>query len=88
MYFRLLREERHPAVRAILGHFMFGYIHPYSDGNGRMSRFIMNTMLSTSGYSWTIVPVEKRNVYMEALEKASIDGDIADFTKLIAEFIS
>ena len=87
-YFRLLREERHPAVRAILGHFMFGYIHPYSDGNGRMSRFIMNTMLSTSGYSWTIVPVEKRNVYMEALEKASIDGDIADFTKLIAEFIS
>ena len=53
-----------------------------------MSRFIMNTMLSTSGYSWTIVPVEKRNAYMEALEKASIDGDIADFTKLIAEFIS
>lgn len=86
-YFRLLREEKHPAVRAILGHFMFGFIHPYNDGNGRMSRFIMNAMLSTGGYTWTIIPVEKRKVYMEALEKASIEGDIADFTRLIADLI-
>ena len=86
-YFRLLREEKHPAVRAILGHFMFGFIHQYNDGNGRMSRFIMNAMLSTGGYTWTIIPVEKRKVYMEALEKASIEGDIADFTRLIADLI-
>lgn len=86
-YFRLLREEKHPAVRAILGHFMFGFIHPYNDGNGRMSRFIMNAMLSTGGYTWTIIPVEKRKVYMEALEKASIEGDITDFTRLIADLI-
>ena len=86
-YFRLLREEKHPAVRAILGHFMFGFIHPYNDGNGRMSRFIMNAMLSTGGYTWTIIPVEKRKVYMEALEKASIEGDITDFMRLIADLI-
>ncbi len=87
-YFRLLREEEHPAVRAILGHFMFSFIHPYNDGNGRMSRFIMNTMLSTGGYSWTIIPLERRDAYMQALEKASIEGDIADFTKLIADLLS
>lgn len=87
-YFRLLREEEHPAVRAILGHLMFSFIHPYNDGNGRMSRFIMNTMLSTGGYSWTIIPLERRDAYMQALEKASIDGDIADFTKLIADLLS
>jgi Fic family protein len=83
-FFRLLREENHPAVRAILGHFMFSFIHPYNDGNGRMSRFVMNTMLSTGGYSWTIIPVGKRDSYMQALEKASIDGDISDCTKLLA----
>lgn len=83
-FFRLLRDENNPAVRAILGHFIFSFIHPYNDGNGRMSRFIMNTMLSTGGYSWTIIPVEKRNAYMQALEKASIDGDITDFAKFIA----
>ena len=79
--------EKHPAVRAILGHFLFGFIHPYNDGNGRMSRFVMNVMLSTGGYSWTIIPVEKRDTYMQALEKASIEGDIADFTKLIADLL-
>ena len=47
----------------------------------------MNTMLSTGGYSWTIIPVEKRNAYMQALEKASIEGNIADFTKLIADSV-
>ena len=87
-YFRLLREEKHPAVRAILGHFLFSFIHPYNDGNGRMSRFIMNTMLSTGGYSWTIIPVERRDYYMQALEKASIEGDITDFTKLIADLLA
>jgi len=52
-----------------------------------MSRFIMNTMLSTGGYSWTIIPVERRDYYMQALEKASIEGDITDFTKLIADLL-
>jgi len=52
-----------------------------------MSRFVMNAMLSTGGYSWAIIPVEKRNSYMQALEKASIDGDITDFTKLITDLL-
>ena len=43
--FDLLKEEPEPAVRVVLGHFIFGYIHPYVDGNGRMGRFLMNTML-------------------------------------------
>jgi Fic family protein len=31
-FFDLLREEPHPAVRVVLGHFIFVYIHPYMDG--------------------------------------------------------
>lgn len=86
-FFRLLREEEHPAVRAILGHFLFVFIHPYNDGNGRMSRFVMNTMLVTGGYSWVVVPVERRDEYMQALENASVDGDITSFTNLIMELL-
>jgi hypothetical protein len=48
--FDLLREEPHPAVRVVLGHFMFVYIHPYMDGNGRVGRFLMNTMMASGGY--------------------------------------
>jgi hypothetical protein len=56
--FDLLREEKDPAVRAVLGHFVFVYIHPYMDGNGRMGRFLLNLMLASGGYPWTVVPWE------------------------------
>ena len=83
--FRLLRGEDHPAVRAVLGHFLLGFVHPYMDGNGRMARFLMNLMLAQGGYPWTIIHVKNRKRYMSALQKASSDRDIADFTNLIAE---
>lgn len=85
--FDLLKKEPSPAVRAILGHFFFVFIHPYMDGNGRMGRFILNVMLASGGYNWTIIPVERRNEYMKALEKASVENDISDFTKIIASLI-
>jgi Fic family protein len=57
------------------------------DGNGRTARFIMNSMLVTGGYSWTIIPIEKRDKYMSALETASIDGDIIQFAEFIYSLI-
>lgn len=86
--FRLINEEPDPRVRAVLGHFMFVFIHPYMDGNGRIGRFILNAMLASGGYPWTVVPLEKRGEYMSALEKASVSGDISDFTRLIAELVA
>jgi len=82
--FELLEAEPAPQVRAVLGHFLFVYIHPYMDGNGRLGRFLMNLMLASAGYVWTIVPVERRNEYMQALEQASSFGDVAPFAIFIA----
>lgn len=86
--FELLKNEPNPAVRAVLGHFFFVFIHPYMDGNGRMGRFLLNVMLASGGYNWTVIPVEKRREYMQALEKASVKGDISDFTRVIASLVS
>ena len=86
--FDLLKEEPEPSVRAVLGHFIFVYIHPYMDGNGRIGRFLMNVMLASGGYSWTVIPVESRNEYMLALEKASVEQDILPFTEFIAKYYS
>ena len=83
--FALLKAEAHPAVRAILGHFTFVFIHPYSDGNGRIGRFLMNAMLASGGYPWTVVRVEHRAAYMAALEDASVRGNIAPFTRFVAD---
>lgn len=86
--FELLQEETHAGVRAVLGHFIFVYIHPYMDGNGRMGRFLMNVMLASGGYPWTVIPVEERDIYMKALEKASVEMKIEDFAKYISYLVS
>jgi len=83
-FFELLREEQEASVRVVLGHFVFVYIHPYMDGNGRMGRFLMNVMLASGGYLWTIIPLEKRNIYMAALEEASVNQNIAPFADFLA----
>lgn len=88
LLFELLRQETSPAVRAVLGHFVFVYIHPYIDGNGRMGRFLMNVMLASGGYPWTIIPVQKRNDYMQSLEAASVHHDIKPFTNFLATLVT
>jgi len=82
--FELLAEEENAAVRVLLGQFIFVYIHPYFDGNGRMGRFIMNLMMASGGYPWAVVPVERRDEYMQALEAASVQQDIVPFTQFLA----
>ena len=86
--FDLLRSETEPAVRVVLGHFMFVYIHPYFDGNGRMGRFLMNVMMAAGGYPWTIVPLEARTEYMEALESASVHQDIVPFAQFLYSLVN
>lgn len=86
--FELLETEISPAVRSVLGHFIFVYIHPYMDGNGRMARFLMNVMLSSGGYPWTVIPLQARKIYMSSLEKASVDGDIYPFVEFIANLVN
>jgi hypothetical protein len=86
-YFELLQGEPDACVRVVLGHFVFVYIHPYMDGNGRMGRFLMNVMLAGGGYPWTVIPVEERNTYMAALEEASVQQNIAPFTRLISRLV-
>lgn len=83
--FEQFQSEESAAVRAVFGHWLMGYIHPYPDGNGRMARFLMNAMLASGGHPWTIIRLQDRARYMQALEVASGDFDIKPFAALIAE---
>lgn len=85
--FQLISEEPSAAVRAVLGHFVFVYIHPYMDGNGRMGRFLMNAMLASGGYPWTVIPVEQRDEYMQALEEASAKQNILPFAIFLSQLV-
>ncbi len=87
MLFNCLKNETEASVRAVLGHFIFVYIHPYMDGNGRIGRFIMNTMLASGGYRWTVIRSDKtrRDGYMKALDIASSQHDISAFAEFIVK---
>lgn len=87
VFFEMLENETHPAVRVVLGHFVFVYIHPYMDGNGRIGRFLMNVMLAAGGYPWTIVPLQQRAAYMAALEEASVRQAIVPFAKFLGDLV-
>ncbi len=84
----LLENEPQPIVRAVLGHWLFGFIHPYMDGNGRMARFVMNLMMASGGYPWTIVRTSRRKDYLDALEAASSDQNIVPFARFIRDEMS
>lgn len=86
-FFNLLREEENSAVRVVLGHFMFVFIHPYVDGNGRMGRFLMNTMMASGGYPWTVITVDTRDQYMAVLELASVNKNIKPFAEFLGELM-
>ena len=85
--FELIKNEPEGSVRAVLGHFVFVFIHPYMDGNGRMGRFLMNLMLASGGYPWTVIPVDDRANYMAALESASVDQEIRPFAEYLAGLV-
>jgi hypothetical protein len=44
-------------------------------------------MLASGGYPWTVIPVESRNTYVGALEKASVGEDIAPFADFLAGLV-
>jgi Fic family protein len=83
--FDLISQEPEARVRAVLGHHLFVFIHPYFDGNGRIGRFLMNALFASGGYPWTVVRVSRSAQYMQALEKASVHGDIVPLTLFLSE---
>lgn len=77
------RDKYHPVEFAAQLHRRFVFIHPFVDGNGRISRLLMNTALIQDGYMLALIPPILRHEYIALLEKAHKD-DIP-FMEFIAE---
>lgn len=86
--FECISEEPDARAKAIVAPFLFTYIHPFPDGNGRTARFIMNALLAECGAPWTVIPVARRDEYMNALEEASGHENIVPLTKFVSELVN
>jgi Fic family protein len=69
-WLRRKKEDYNPVELAALVHLKFVTIHPFTDGNGRISRLMMNHALKRRGYPLFVVPYEGRGSYYRALESA------------------
>ena len=67
--FEIYTALRHPFARALFMIFMISEVHPFADGNGRISRIMMNAELTAAGQSKIIIPTVFRTDYLSALRQ-------------------
>ncbi len=79
------RKENHPVKAAALAHKEFVFIHPFTDGNGRTARLLMNLILLQEQYTIAIIPPITRKEYIDSLEQAHTNEQ--DFIYFIARMV-
>lgn len=79
------KERIHPVELAALAHLKFVTIHPFTDGNGRISRLIMNFILNKKGYPMFDILYEGRNSYYNALERSQVKKDDRIFLRWLVK---
>ncbi|MFA3101667.1 MULTISPECIES: Fic family protein [Acinetobacter calcoaceticus/baumannii complex] len=80
-------DTLHPIERAAKVHADFVGIHPFVDGNGRTSRLLMNLELMKAGYPPSVITVENRLAYYEALDQWMAYGNSEPFNNLVAAVV-
>ncbi|MBU4300295.1 Fic family protein [archaeon] len=73
------KSSLHPVELAAGVHIKLVTIHPFADGNGRISRLMMNFVLNKNGFPMLNIPYEKRGGYYTALERAQVKKDESIF---------
>lgn len=81
------KNTEHPAKIAADAHFKLVSIHPFSDGNGRTARLLMNLLLMQSGYPPAIIRKDDRSLYIDSLEKAQLTKQFKDYYEVIYKAI-
>jgi len=71
----------HPVELSAEFHFRFEHIHPFGDGNGRIGRLAMNSLLAQRDFPMLNILYARRRGYYRALELSSLRGDARPFLR-------
>ncbi len=77
------KDKLHPVELAAVAHLKFVAIHPFGDGNGRVSRLIMNFILDRKKYPMLDIPYDGRSSYYNALERSHVKKEYRVFLQWI-----
>lgn len=88
-FYRWLNEDMdNEPLTAIIAHLKFVSIHPFTDGNGRTARLLMNTLLLKHGYAPIIVRPTDRKKYLVAIENYQIKNDEETYLKFMLRILN
>jgi len=82
-YYQKLDDGWNPFEAAVLFHYRFEMIHPFTDGNGRVGREMLNYMLMKSGYPRLLFLGEDRDLYIRSLKYGNLD----EYSKMVGVFV-
>lgn len=74
-WYKKSTKSLHPVHLAALVHLKLVTIHPFTDGNGRISRLMMNFVLNRYGFPMYDISYNNRNSYYNALERSQVNDD-------------
>ena len=83
--FRARTADEHPVRYVARAHIDLAGIHPFTDGNGRVSRLLVNLLLVRDGYPPALYTHTERRAYLQALETAQVRGEIEPFVGVTAK---
>ena len=83
----------HPLILSSIFHYYFVYVHPFSDGNGRMARFWTSLMLMNWNSKFKYIPIEEeiylnQKKYYDAIAQCHINGNANVFIEFMLNVIN
>lgn len=73
-YYNSEKDKLYPIALASKFKYMFLKIHPFTDGNGRTSRWLFNYIMKLNGYTRVIIYPEDKEEYYKVLDKSTKDN--------------